>query len=91
MQKIDDDITNSRQVFIQARLTRFLAKGIFQDRSKCFRDVSKVVGLDADCAESSTCYVELVAQPHVDIRYLALGCAAARPLSERFEQLLRGD
>lgn len=91
MQKIDDDITNPRQVLVQARLTSLLAQRIFQDGSQEVGDGAEVSGVDADGAEGPTCYVELIAQADVDVADLALGSGATGPHGKGLEELFGGD
>lgn len=80
MQKVNDDIPNPRQELVQASLARFLTQRLFQDPAKQVGYGAQVVGFHADSAECSTRYVELVAQPDVDVADFALGGRAAGPL-----------
>ena len=90
MEQVDDNIPDPWQEAIQTRLARLLRERLFQYTSQQVGDGTQVVGVNADRVEGSTCDVELVAQPHVDVADFGLGGGVAGPLRERFEELFRG-
>lgn len=91
MQQIDDDVSYPRKKSVEACLRSFLTEGFLQNASEKLWDISQVGCIHADGVEGARGYVELISETHIDVRDFALGCGAARPQSERFEKLLRGD
>jgi hypothetical protein len=91
MEEIDDDVTDAREISIEAGRARFLAEGVLQDRAQKIRHVAKIGRVHANGVEGSAGDVELITQPHIDIGNFCLGSIMPRPLGQRLQQLLGGD
>jgi hypothetical protein len=91
MKQIDDDVSYSGEISIQTLRACFLAQRVFQDCPQQIWHISEICHFDSDCCECSTGNVEFVSQSDIDIRDFCFRGIVTRPLSERFEQLFRGN
>lgn len=72
MEEVDDDVSYPWQELIQTRLAGFLAERFLENCTQGVWDGAKVCRVYPNSSKGSTSYVELIAQPHIDVRHFAL-------------------